>query len=67
MKYRLKDAGKVEADIAATFARVARAVAEAEAPEARARWADAFLSDARLRRLPARRPDPRGRRNGPRR
>ena len=44
MKYRLKDAtgAPVEADIEATWSRVAEAVAEAEAPGERAKWARAF-------------------------
>ena len=45
MKYRLKDpsGGAVDKTIDDTWRRVARALAEAEAPEARADWAERFF------------------------
>jgi ribonucleoside-diphosphate reductase alpha chain len=44
LKYRLKDADgrPLDRDITATFARVASAAAQAEVPDARARWAAEF-------------------------
>jgi ribonucleoside-diphosphate reductase alpha chain len=46
MKYRLRDAGgqALDADIEATFARVATAAAQAEAPHTRAHWAEVFAA-----------------------
>jgi ribonucleoside-diphosphate reductase alpha chain len=46
MKYRLRDAGgqPLDADVEATFARVANAAARAEAPHARAHWAEVFAA-----------------------
>ena len=56
LKYRLRDAAgrPLDADPAATFARVARAAAEAEKGEARERWAGAFEAAMRdFKFLPA--------------
>jgi ribonucleoside-diphosphate reductase alpha chain len=46
MKYRLRDAGgqPLDTDVEATFARVANAAAQAEAPHARAHWAGVFAA-----------------------